>query len=657
MQQKKPPRVILDRLISEFHAEIDRFAIGRRRKFLLADLILHTGDSDGRALWIRLASRPYLAWKEPVDLDDYNLRFPGDADRILNAADAALAHRVNLLGSGPVDLGDNIDWHADFKTGYRWSPKYFRDIKYNNLESRSDVKVPWELSRMQWLIPVGQAYMLTKDDRYATFIRNILLDWIEQNPMGQSVNWACTMDVALRAIVWTWFFHVFNSADAWQDEKFQKTFLCSLFLHGDFVERYIEHSDVNGNHYTADAAGMVFVGQFFDSGVSPRRWANEGWRILAAETTNQVYPDGVDFEASVPYHRLVTELFLMPALYRQAVGQQIDPGYCTVMERMGRFTSAYSRPDGIAPVWGDADDARVLPFGGQPINDHCYLANMIATGLNLPHWPDLPNKISSELFWMFGCDRSDSKTTTIRESREFVDGGFYIMRSETDHVFIDCGPVGLAGRGGHGHNDCLSFEATLNGVPLIADCGAYLYTANYLERNRFRSTNYHNTPQIDEVEINRFVRPDYLWNLHYDAVPHCLEWCVGRDADIFCGSHTGFERLRGVERPVRTIVLDKKVHKLTVEDKIEGVGHHSVSIPFHFHPGVWVSDVGILGLRIGTSQGTFEMHWSGEGFALSIEEARISESYGVVAPSSRVVFRRDSDLPAALSISIAPVTS
>ncbi len=35
------------------------------------------------------------------------------------------------------------------------------------------------------------------------------------------------------------------------------------------------------------------------------------------------------------------------------------------------------------------------------------------------------------------------------------------MRNNVDHVFIDCGPLGLAGRGGHGHNDCLAFEAVL----------------------------------------------------------------------------------------------------------------------------------------------------------------------------------------------------
>jgi hypothetical protein len=33
---------------------------------------------------------------------------------------ALLGHRFDLLGSGPTDLGSEIDWSADFKTGRRW---------------------------------------------------------------------------------------------------------------------------------------------------------------------------------------------------------------------------------------------------------------------------------------------------------------------------------------------------------------------------------------------------------------------------------------------------------------------------------------------------------------------------------------------------------
>ncbi len=128
-------------------------------------------------------------------------------------------------------------------------------------------------------------------------------------------------------------------------------------------------------------------------------------------------------------------------------------------------------------------------------------------------------------------------------SAAFPEGGFYVMRNARDHVFIDCGPVGQAGRGGHGHNDCLSFEAVLDGVRLVSDCGAYVYTASAQERNSFRSTAYHNTPQIDGQEINRFVSWDHLWTLHNDAHPRVTRWEAGPERDVFMGTHSGYHRL------------------------------------------------------------------------------------------------------------------
>src|SRR5206468_3500651 len=74
------------------------------------------------------------------------------------------------------------------------------------------------------------------------------------------------------------------------------------------------------------------------------------------------------------------------------------------------------------------------------------------------------------------------------ESKAFPEGGFYVLRSDRAHVIVDCGEVGMRGRGGHGHNDILSFELWLDRTNLVTDCGAYLYTASREWRNRFRST-------------------------------------------------------------------------------------------------------------------------------------------------------------------------
>src|SRR5207253_1318533 len=161
------------------------------------------------------------------------------------------------LGSGPVSLGTPVDWHRDFKTGFDWPLAYAKRIDYLNRERASDVKVPWELSRLQWLIPVAQAYLLNREERCAAAARDLLMEWIGSNPCAVGINWAVTMEVALRIVTWTFLFHVFNGSSSWSDRSFRLAFLRTLFMHADYAERNLERADVNGNHLDADAVGLV----------------------------------------------------------------------------------------------------------------------------------------------------------------------------------------------------------------------------------------------------------------------------------------------------------------------------------------------------------------------------------------------------------------
>ncbi|MDC1311132.1 heparinase II/III family protein [Burkholderiales bacterium] len=656
---RKPPGVIVERLLAMARTQTERLRLPGRSNLSQQALLRELQAPSLDALWRRLAARPFPAWFGPCDVAEVDtLCDPYERIALQARAENALAHRVDLLGSGLTELGAQIDWHTDFKTGLSWSPRYFADIDYNNPERPSDVKVPWELSRLQWLMPVGQAFLLTRDDRYAAGLRDVLEQWITANPCGGSVNWSCTMEAALRIFSWVWFFHVFQDAPSWRDTDFRFRFLRALYLHVEFTDRHIERSDVNGNHYTADAAALVVGGLFFGEGRWPQRWQQEGWRILCEEMSRQVFSDGVDFEASVPYHRLVAELFLWPAMYRTAQGLSIDPNYTERLSAMARFSCAYSRPDGSVPLWGDADDARALPFGMQDINDHRYLHTLIGlyTGQqDLCH--DKPAAVG-EVLWAFGPSgvrRWLNALPSPPASQAFEDGGFYVMRSARDHVFIDCGPLGLSGRGGHGHNDCLAFEAVLDGVPLVSDCGAYLYTASFEERNRFRSTAYHNTPQVDGEEINRFIRPDYLWNLHYDAVPRVHKWQVKKDYVLFVGEHRGYCRLTSPVIPRRSILLDCETHALHIKDEFLGEGMHDVTIPMHLAPGVEVSELKDCELLLSACDKHFRVWWLPvSGYSVSVDEARVSSSYGVVHLSKKLVWSRASSPLVTFNLFIAP---
>lgn len=114
---------------------VPRWMTGRR-------LAAMAGLQGVDALWLDLAKRPYPVVTRGFDAATFAERFPAARQAILAAADWAIAHRIDLLGTGPIDLGETIEWLRDFKTGDRWEPGFCRSIDYLNKGRPSDVRCP-----------------------------------------------------------------------------------------------------------------------------------------------------------------------------------------------------------------------------------------------------------------------------------------------------------------------------------------------------------------------------------------------------------------------------------------------------------------------------------------------------------------------------------
>ena len=605
------------------------------------------------ALWTAQQDVPFFlsparreAWT-----GEFVSRFPTAVDAIVAAADRTLRHEFDLLGSGAQSLGPALPWHTDFKTGREWPVDYARSIAYSELDRPTDVKVPWELSRCQHFTGLGQAYWLTGDERYAREFVDEVTDWMRRNPWAYGVNWACAMDVALRAVSWIWGFYYMAGSKACLSSRFRSAFLRSLYLHGEHVATHLERSDVNGNHYLCDGVGLVFLGAFFSRTAKGRRWLQMGRDIVVPEMMNQVSGDGVDFEQSTAYHRLVLEAFLTSYLLLDRHGAAASPEAVSRLERMLEFVEAYTKPDGSTPLIGDADDGRIQKLGPQPINDHRYLLSTGAVLFARGDFKRAAGRFWEESFWLTGPDGASAfdavpPPSTPAESKAFLDGGFCVMRAAGTHVVVDCGEVGMKGRGGHGHNDILSVEVWMGGVNLVTDCGAYLYTASREWRNRFRSTEFHNVVQVDGEELNRFLGPDALWQLHYDARPRDVVWRPGDDEDCFRAGHSGYERLSSPVAVTRELRLSKASGDVRIVDSLEGDGVHDLVWRFHLAPAV---SARIDGRQVCLTSAhrtlwlqALEMP---EGAALAIENGWMSPSYGVREAIGVVTLRTRAALP------------
>ena len=429
-------------------------------------------------------------------------------------ADVICSHTFDLLGSGPKKVSANndsyqpIDWHVDFKSGYRWNPKeiYYR-IKLSP-KPGVDVKVPWELSRCQHLVTLGQAYALTKAKKYSDEFQNQIEDWIRNNRVGFGVNWSCTMDVAIRAANWL-------VAQEYFDEQsltngFWKEFYTSIYEHGKFIRSHLENKRrITTNHYIADLAGLFFIAVYCPFFEESKIWKEFAVKELVKEIDQQVYDDGCIFEASTSYHRLSLELFFYSELLASRSGMEFPQEYCLKVRKMFEFTLYCVKPNGHIPQIGDNDSGRFLLFSKRKILDHRYLL-LLATNYYRDNFFKIENlTYDEEAFWLFDEKNHDwfaslPKRSTPIKSKAFPNAGWYILRNRDDYCFVSCGSNGQGGSGGHAHNDKLSFELVLNGNDIILDPGSYIYLPNPAERNKFRSTKYHNCVSFSGEEQNTF---------------------------------------------------------------------------------------------------------------------------------------------------------
>lgn len=492
---------------------------------------------------------------------------------IIRDADKICSHTFNLLGSGDVNLGKYLPWNKDFKTNFVWENKFYKDIKTVDLSNNADVKVPWELSRFQHLFTIGKAYWVTGDEKYAIEFKDEIDDWIERNPVEMSVNWTCTMDVGIRAVNWiaaSFFFKESKSINNNFWVKFNK----SLYLHGRFITKNLENESVHtGNHYLSNIVGLVWLGLYFGSFTvndmnrknSPKKWLEYGLKELEKEMFVQNNPDGTNYEASTSYHRLVTELFLLTTIFCKKNNIYFTKDYMRRLENMCDFIMNITKPNGLSPIIGDADDGRLLILTNYSTwirNDFRHLLGIAGELFERDDFRYYGKDYSEDALWIHQYFKSDVENPKPLSSIDYKDGGYYILRNDRVYCCIRCGELSFRGEGVHSHNDQLSIELNVDGEDFIVDPGSYVYTADYNMRNLFRSTAMHNTVQVNGQEQNVFEENN-LFYMKEQSFARSLMY----NKSFFEGEHIGYKEKNGVVHN-RKVYLNED--RIILKDVING---------------------------------------------------------------------------------------
>jgi uncharacterized heparinase superfamily protein len=589
-----------------------------------------------------------------------NERWSASVAATLAEADRAMAHTIDLLGSGQVPLGASIDWHRDFKSGKQWPRAYFQDIPEIDLNDDSDIKVPWELSRFYHLVALGKAYACTRDERYAREFLDQWESWRADNPFSHGVNWHCPMEVAIRAINLLWAGALFSGSPL-LDAQRRGELAASLLLHGRFIRENLEFDRrvidgklqrMNGNHYMADIVGLVYLGVML-KGAEPEAWLHFALKELEIELDVQVLSDGAHWELSPAYHRLVLEMLIGCGLLCRSNGIPLPPNMPAKVAAMLGFLEGCLRPDGRGPLARDADDGRITHLGLTDYRDHRHLLAPGALLCGLPEVSAAARENAEDVLWLCGTAgvrtlESLPEKPSEKASVGFTESGFYMLKTGGDlQAFVVAANGGMNGRhAGHAHNDCLSFELTWGAAPILSDSGTYAYSGSPAWRNLFRSTAFHNTARVDGAEINRFSEAQ-LFGMENDARPRVIAWHSDAQRDELCAQHFGYQRL---DKPVvhqRSFILDKRDERLSIEDSFQGSGSHLVEVFFTVAPGCQASQVGANAVCLSTDGISLLLAFQ-EGWDLAFTEGWVSERYGRKAATRRIVLSRQGPLPCGL---------
>ncbi len=529
-----------------------------------------------------------------------------------------LDHRFDLLGSGWIkvehapellrlssgnqkrsaairelidDFYNPIDWQLDFKSGYRWRADCLSGTLHYGHEPGVDVKVPWELARLQhlsWLAMSGHVGTMQE-------FRNQVLDFAAANPPGYGVNWMCTMDVAIRAANLTLSHDLFAARGVIFDQSFLGEFHALILAHGKHIMKNLEWHDVHrANHYLADIVGLLFVAAYLPCTDESNAWLTFSVEQMIREVERQFTPDGANFEASTSYHRLSTEMVIYGSALilglpkdKKAMlrGKNSFPDwYFERLERMAEFSMHVTKPNGRVAQIGDNDNGRFFKIcpsfskaGGILVEQHLDHRSTVAAVNGLIGRDDFeefsgpefalettvvsalaggqkinsylepgasPGAMAVQIKGGINDDLAVLAQTFIEPVDATVliglavygypDFGLYIWRSDRFFMSVRCGPIGQNGNGGHAHNDQLAIELNIDGEDWIADPGTYLYTPSPIDRDMYRSVHAHASTKIGNEEPAKLDLG--LFRLEDKASARCLSFGPGG----FTGMHSGY---------------------------------------------------------------------------------------------------------------------
>mgnify|MGYP000581684329 CR=1 FL=1 len=395
--------------------------------------------------------------------------------------------------------------------GYQPSYNYGKDINWEYWPVK-DNELRWQLHRHKWFTPMGKAYRISGDEKYAKEWVHQYMDWVQKNPLvnmkqeefelvsagevkedADNVYFAWRqLEVSNRLQDQTCQFLLFCSASAFTPE-FLTEFIVNYHRHGAHL---LKNYSAEGNHLLFEAQRMVYAGVFFPELKDAAIWRESGINILNREIKKQVYNDGGQYELDPHYHLAAINIFCKALRMADCNGfrNEFPSEYLDTVKNMIAFYANICFPDYTNPCFSDA---KLGDYQAELANYRDWLAL----------FPD--------------CDWIRYYATEGREGAPFpylshgaLTSGFFTFRNgwkkDATVMVVKAGPKGEW----HCQPDNGTFELWFNGKNLFPDSGSYVYAGEgevMEQRNWHRQTCVHNTVTLNNKNLDQTESVTKLW--------------------------------------------------------------------------------------------------------------------------------------------------
>lgn len=447
---------------------------------------------------------------------------------------------------------------------WRYNQHYFDDLNAQDAEARRD----WHSALFSDWLASNRPGIGSGWEPYPTSLR--IVNWIKFGLSGAPLSDECRESLAVQT--------------RWLAQRLEWHLL--------------------GNHLFANAKALVFAGLWF-GGDEAEKWLDTGFRILASEVSEQILPDGGQFELSSMYHALALEdlldLINVTRHYQDALSEdqrRQTASWTEHVHPMRRWLQALSHPDGKIAFFNDA------AFGIAPETAEL---ETYATRLGFQ-----PGVRLDDITWL-------------------ADSG-YVRLSYPDAIaIVDIAHIGPEYLPGHAHADTLSFELSVFGQRVFVNSGTSRYGTS-VERHRQRGTKAHNTVAV----LNQ--NSSDVWGgfrVGRRAIP--VSRRVARCGDVLIAeaAHDGYRHHPG--RPVHQRRWELSPNMLRVDDTVTAPNLTSEA-RFHLHPDVRIhltgAGTGVCMLPNGES-----LEWRTEGGPARLEATTWHPEFNLAQDSTCLVVR------------------